>query len=114
MISAIVLAAGMSSRMGQPKPVLRIAGQPLLERVVATVRRSRVDEIVVVLGHEADRVRREVALDGATVVVNEAYAEGMSSSIRAGLRAVDPRAQGYVVVLGDQPFVSSSTLDALI
>jgi len=114
MISAIVLAAGTSSRMGEPKPLLDVGGRPLLERVLTTVRGSHVEDIVVVLGHAADRVRERISLDGARTVVNAEYAKGMSTSIRAGIRAADARAEGFLIVLGDQPFVSSATLDALI
>lgn len=113
-VSTIVLAAGMSSRMGQPKPLVRVAGRTLLEQVLGALRRSRVGQVVVVLGHEADRIRREVPLGDATVVLNEDYANGMSTSLRAGLRVLDPRAKGFLVVLGDQPFVSPKTVDTLI
>lgn len=114
MISAVVLAAGSSSRMGRPKPLVPLGEVPLLARVLASVRRSAVGQVVVVLGHEADRVRREVSMDGATIVVNPDYEAGMSTSIRAGLRAADPRAEGFLIVLADQPFVSAATMDALI
>src|SRR2546422_185106 len=114
MISAIVLAAGTSSRMGSPKPLLTLGGRPLLERVLETVRDAAVDDIVVVLGHEADRVRDGVSFDGAHAVVNPAYIEGMSTSLQAGIRAADPRSDGFLIVLGDQPFVQSATINTLI
>ncbi len=114
MISAIVLAAGTSSRMGSPKPLLTLGGRPLLERVLETVRDTQVDDIVVVLGHEADRVRDSVSFDGARAVVNPAYTDGMSTSLRAGVRAADPRSDGLLIVLGDQPFVESATINRLI
>jgi molybdenum cofactor cytidylyltransferase len=114
MISAIVLAAGTSSRMGSPKPLLMVGGRPLLEQVLDTVRNARVDEIIVVLGHEADRVRDRVSFDGARAIVNPAYMEGMSTSLRAGVRAADPRSDGFLIVLGDQPFVASATINTLI
>src|SRR6059036_2248292 len=114
MISAIVLAAGTSSRMGSPKPLLTLGGRPLLERVLETVRDAAVDDIVVVLGHEADRVRDGVSFDGAHAVVNPAYIEGMSTSLQAGVRAADPRSDGFLIVLGDQPFVQSATINTLI
>ena len=100
--------------MGSPKPLLSVGGRPLLEHVLAAVRGSHVDDIVVVLGHEADRVREGVSLDGARIVVNDAYENGMSTSIQAGVHAADPRSDGFLIVLGDQPFVASATLDALI
>jgi len=114
MISAIVLAAGTSSRMGEPKPLLRISGQPLLARTLESVQRSNVGHIIVVLGAEAGRIRREVVMAGATVVVNPDYAAGMSTSLRAGLRAAPPESRGYLIALGDQPFVLPSTIDVLI
>src|SRR5712691_5204292 len=114
MISAIVLAAGSSSRMGDPKPLLPLGGRPLLDHVLAAVRGSHVDDIVVVLGPEADRIRERVSFDGTRSIVNDAYAEGMSTSLRAGIEAANPGSDGFLIVLGDQPFVSSATLDALI
>ncbi|MFQ6012054.1 MAG: NTP transferase domain-containing protein [Thermoplasmata archaeon] len=113
MISAVVLAAGTSSRMGRPKPLLEVGGERLLARVVEAVYQSAAEEIVVVLGDDADRIRREVPLDGARVVLNERYAEGMSTSIRAGLRSLPEDAESSFVVLGDQPFLQTTTLDAL-
>jgi len=114
MISAIVLAAGASTRMGQPKPLLKLGGRPILAHVLDAARTAHIGPIVVVLGHEADRVRREVHLDGASVVLNRHYADGMSGSIRAGIEASDPGAEGYMILLGDQPFVSPKTLEALV
>ena len=114
MISAIVLAAGRSSRMGTAKSLVPVGGRPLLDHVLRTVHRSGVDEVVVVLGHEAERVRSAISLDGARVIINEAYEAGMSTSIQAGVRAANPRSDGLLIVLGDQPFVSSKTVDELI
>jgi molybdenum cofactor cytidylyltransferase len=114
MISAIVLAAGTSSRMGMPKPLVLLGGRPLLHHVLQTVRGSDVDDIVVVLGPNADQVRDAVALDRTRTVVNDAYEDGMSTSIRAGVRAAESKAEGLLIVLGDQPFVASKTLDELI
>ena len=114
MISAIVLAAGTSSRMGRAKALEPLAGRSLLHHVLRNLEASQVGEIVVVLGHEADRVRRETPLADATVVVNPDYALGMSTSLRAGLRAIHSSAEAFFAVLADQPLVSPATLDVLI
>ncbi|MFQ5986576.1 MAG: NTP transferase domain-containing protein [Thermoplasmata archaeon] len=113
MISAVVLAAGTSSRMGRPKPLLEVGGQKLLEHVLDVVQASLAEEVVVVLGSEADRVLEEVPLDGASVVVNERYREGMSTSIRTGIQSLSPDAESSFVILGDQPFLQPATLDTL-
>ena len=114
MVSAVVLAAGASTRMGRPKALLPLGGRPILARVLDSAREAHFDEIVVVLGHEADLVRREIPMDGASVALNPDYATGMSGSIRAGIRASNPASGAYMIILGDQPFVSARTFDALI
>jgi molybdenum cofactor cytidylyltransferase len=88
--------------------------QTLLGRVVENVRRSRVTEIVVVVGHAAEEIREQVPLDDVRVVVNPDYRQGMGTSLRAGLGAVDPRAEAALIVLADQPFTHPATLDRLI
>jgi len=113
-VSAIVLAAGMSKRMGRVKQLLPLGEASLLSHVLETVRSSAVDECILVLGFAAEAIRDNVALNDAKVVVNEAYAEGMSTSLRAGLANVDPEADAALVVLADQPFVKAETLNRLI
>jgi len=114
MISALVLAAGVSHRMGEPKPLLLLDGRPVLSHVIAAVARSRVTETIVIVGAASDRVRKEVPSNGARWVENPAFAEGMSSSLRAGVAALSPESDGFFVVLGDEPFVRGSTYDTLI
>jgi molybdenum cofactor cytidylyltransferase len=113
-VAAVVLAAGMSRRMGAPKQLLRLGGKSLLERALASVRGSGVDEIVLVLGAGADDVRRQVTTEGMLVVVNPDFQQGMGTSLRAGLAAVSASMEGALIVLADQPFVRSSTLDQMI
>ncbi len=113
-VSAIVLAAGRSERMGRPKPLVDIAGRPMLARSLEAVRRSHVDQILLVLGHEAERVQKEAPHGGTTVVVNVDWEGGMSTSLRAGIRAANPSATAFLIVLGDEPFVSPKTIDALL
>ena len=113
-VSAMVLAAGLSSRMGAVKALVSISGRPLLERVLSTVRESRADEIVVVLGHSAELIQQSIPLDDARVVINESYREGMASSLQVGLSNVSPNAEAAVIVLGDQPFLKPQTINRLI
>lgn len=113
-VSAVVLAAGTSRRMGTPKQLLWIEGKPILEHTLANVRESDVNEIVLVLGFAADAVKREVSTQGLKVVYNEAYQQGMGTSLRSGLAAVDPESNAALIVLGDQPFVRATTLNKLI
>lgn len=113
-ISAVVLAAGMSRRMGAPKQLLQVEGQPILERTLAHVRESAVDEIVLVLGFAADAITRQISTEGLKVVRNEAYEQGMGTSLRRGLAAVNPRAKGALIVLADQPFVQAATFNRLM
>jgi molybdenum cofactor cytidylyltransferase len=100
--------------MKSPKLLLPLGGKPMLERVLRTFRRSRVDSVVVVLGAEERRARSEVEFKGERVVVNRRYSRGMSGSLKTGLRAVEGKADAVVVALGDQPFLSSGTVDRLV
>lgn len=115
-VAAVVLAAGRSSRMGQPKQLLRVGGRTVLECVLENVRCAGIEEIVLVLGCEAERIQREIsssAPDGAKVVLNPNYEQGMASSLRAGLEAVSEDASAALIVLGDQPFVRSETVRSI-
>lgn len=100
--------------MGSPKPLLEVRGRTLLARALDTVRRSGIADVVVVLGHQADRVRRSVPMPDARVVVNRAYRVGMSTSLRAGLRACRTDSEACLVILVDQPFLTSETITALM
>lgn len=113
-VSAVVLAAGMSSRMGTPKQLLRIDGKPILEHTLAHVRKAGVSQIVLVLGFAADAVAKEISTQGLKIVRNEAYQQGMGTSLRTGLTEVDPQSSAALIVLGDQPFVRATTLNQLI
>jgi molybdenum cofactor cytidylyltransferase len=114
-VGAVVLAAGASSRMGETKQLLRLRdGKTLLARTLERVRASRVDEIVLVLGHEAERVRAGVDAEDVKVVLNERYREGMSASLALGIGVLGDDVVAAFIVLGDQPFVQAATLDLLI
>ena len=112
-IAAVVLAAGRGRRAGGPKALLRFAGATFLERAAALVARPGVDPIVVVLGHDAERVRASVALPPTVrVVVNEAYDRGMLGSILAGLEAAEAGGADAILVHPvDHPLVAEATVD---
>jgi molybdenum cofactor cytidylyltransferase len=112
--AGLVLAAGGSSRLGQPKQLLPFGGATLLDAVLETARASALDQLVVALGGAAAEVRRRVALSGTDVVVNDAFAAGCSSSIGAAMAVVDPRADVLVLLLGDQPGVTPATVTTLL
>jgi molybdenum cofactor cytidylyltransferase len=115
-VAAIILAAGKSTRMGEAKQLLRLNGTTVLGQTIEKVRRSAVDQIVLVLGSSAEAIRHQLPAslrEGLKVVINPAYEEGMASSLRAGLSALDPQMAAALIVLADQPFVRPETLDQL-
>ena len=113
-ISAIVLAAGMSQRMGSPKQLLRLGETTFLDRTLSNARRANVDEIILVLGFAAEEIQRTISTHGLVIVINAGYQQGMGTSLSAGLAAVNPQAEGAFIVLADQPFVGPATFDSMI
>jgi len=113
-VAGLILAAGGSKRLGQPKQLLPFGTATLLDHTVATARGCAFDQLLVAIGGAADSVREQVDLSGADVVVNDGYGEGCSSSIAAAMDALDPRARLLVLLLGDQPGVTSDTVSALL
>jgi len=113
-VAGLVLAAGGSSRLGEPKQLLPYRGTTLLGSVLDTARSVGFDQLVVALGGAADDVRSTVDLTGADVVVNDGYGEGCSSSIAAALPALHAHVDTLVLMLGDQPGVDPATVDALV
>jgi molybdenum cofactor cytidylyltransferase len=113
-VSAILLAAGSSSRMGQAKQLLPLGSSTVLAQTLAHTRAAAVDEVVLVLGSSAESIRHHLSLDGVKVVVNPSYEQGMASSLRTGLSALDPQSAAALIILGDQPFTSPQTLDRII
>ncbi|MCH9044595.1 MAG: nucleotidyltransferase family protein [SAR324 cluster bacterium] len=114
-VSAVLLAAGSSSRMGGTnKLLLPYGGRTLIEHMADVLLASRLAEVVVVLGHEAEKVRTRLKGRALTLVEHPHYAEGMGSSLRAGLRRVSPHAEAIMVCLTDQPLLEPGDIDRLI
>jgi molybdenum cofactor cytidylyltransferase len=113
-VTAIVLAAGGSTRMGQNKLVLEIGGEAVVRRAVRAAVESGVDDVVVVLGHEAPRVEAELSGLSCRPVVNPDHARGVGTSLRFGITQAATSASAIVVVLADMPFVSASMIGTVV
>jgi molybdenum cofactor cytidylyltransferase len=112
-VAALVLAAGGSRRLGQPKQLLDYRGATLLDATLATVRAAGFEQVVVALGGAADEVQARVDLSDTDVVLNPDFGAGCATSIRSGLDHVHPAMRGLVLLLGDQPGVSVDAIHAL-
>jgi molybdenum cofactor cytidylyltransferase len=116
-VSAVILAAGTSTRMGHAKQLLPLGGTTVLARTIENVRSAGLVEMVLVLGASAEAIRRQLPpslLEGLKVVVNQAYRQGMASSLREGLSALDPQTGAALIILGDQPFIRPQTLQQIM
>ena len=113
-VTGLVLAAGGSRRLGQPKQLLPYGDTTLLGHVLDLARACAFDQLVCVVGGSAGPVRETVDLGGAEVVENLAFGSGCSSSIAAALDVVDPACDVLVLLLGDQPGVTPATVAALV
>lgn len=111
-VAGLVLAAGGGTRLGRPKALVRLDGELLVERVCRILAGGGCDPVVVVLGADAATVRASAVLPA--VVENPAWREGLGSSLRVGLAALDRAVQAVVVALVDQPFIGSAAVERLI
>ena len=114
--AAVILAAGGSTRLGEPKQMLRWRGATLLEGVVRTATAAGLQPVIVVLGAAAARISEESDLRSAWVVVNPRWADGMASSVRAGVELAKgfPEVEGVVLLTCDMPGVGEAHLRALL
>ena len=113
-ISAIILAAGESKRMGIPKLLLSLGKSTILEHTIDNYLNSEVDEVIAVLGNKAEEMLNLIANRPITVASNPAYRRGMSTSIVAGLNLVSDRTEAVMLGMADQPFVDAQTINHLI
>lgn len=114
MISAILLAAGQSKRMGKSKLLMPFGQSTMIEQTVDNLLGSAANEVVVVLGDRAGAVKRLIAERPVKLAINPDYEQGMSTSIVAGLKLVDRRTGAVMIALGDQPLIDSQTINRLI
>jgi len=103
MISSIVLSAGMSTRMGEPKALLDWGGEPLLSYQIKQLKEAGVDEVIVVLGHVADDIHRKIGKLPCRVMLNPRFQMGRAGSLRIGAKAVNRDAEAIVIISVDQP-----------
>ncbi len=113
-VSAILLAAGAGSRFGGEKLLATYGGRPLIEASLSNLADAPVDETVVVVGDGAGRIRAACEPYGLGVVENPDWAEGISTSVKAGLRALGPGTRAAIVLLADQPLVGAGTVGRLL
>ena len=109
-----MLAAGSGSRFGGGKLLAPFGGRPLIAATLSGLRGAPVDEIIVVVGAEGERLRSITAAYENRIIENPDWAEGMSTSVRAGLRACTPDARAAVVCLADQPLVGAVAAERLV
>lgn len=114
-VAAVILAAGRSTRMGGPNKLLAdFDGKPLIRKVAETALAADIAEAIVVTGHEADKIKEAISGLDVRQIPNPGYAEGLSTSLCAGIGAVSSGIAGAIVVLGDMPGIISADLDRMI
>ncbi len=113
-VAAIVLAAGRSSRLPTNKLLALLAGKSVIRHTVEAVCASAADPVIVVTGHQADAVREALAGLPVSIAENVRFTDGLSSSLICGVNRLPGGIDGYVVVLGDMPFVPATVIDAMI
>jgi molybdenum cofactor cytidylyltransferase len=116
MIVAVILSAGESSRMGRPKALLTIDGETFIEHIVAALRRSGLERVVVVLGFNAEELRRKIEHLPVEIVVNPNFREGQLSSLQVAIRHLeqDSDCDGMLVHLVDHPYIDSTLVRNMI
>lgn len=113
-VSAIVAAAGDSKRLGRPKQLLPFGQSTLIELVVDNFLKSNLREVIVVLGYLYEEISSKLSAKPVRMVYNPAYFEGLSSSIKAGIMAVDTDSSSVMIALGDQPLIGADLINLLI
>jgi molybdenum cofactor cytidylyltransferase len=113
-VSAVILAAGESKRMGQPKLLMAWEGKTILEQTIDNCLNSKASETIIVLGYKARELSKVIGDRPVISVLNPAYHDGMSSSLIIGIKSTSPQTHGIMLVLADQPTIDSHTINKLI
>jgi molybdenum cofactor cytidylyltransferase len=114
MVSAILLGAGESKRMGKNKLLLPWGKKTIFEHCLETLLRSEVEEIIVVINDRLKAFIHPIHTKKVKVIINPHYKRGMSTSIRRGVQAIASGSEGILIALGDQPFIKTRTINAII
>ena len=114
MICAVVLAAGLSSRMGVQKMLLPFGDKTVITHIVDQLLASTVDKVYVVVGHQPERISAELSGRAVSIVKNPNYKSGMLSSVRCGLENLPEKCRAVLVVLGDQPSITTELVDQML
>ena len=112
-ISGILLAAGLSTRMGEPKQLLPFGESTIVETVVDSMLGAKLDEVIVVVGHCASQIQEQLAERPVKIVFNADYREGMLTSAQAGIRALK-ESDAFALMLVDQPFITAALIDRVV
>lgn len=114
MIAGLILAASQGKRLGAVKPLMAADHAILLDRVVRQFRKAKLDDLIVVLGHEARQIVQRIPLNGIKIIINSEHRIGLSSSIQRGLAHVSSRFKAVMIASGSMALVTSQTVDTLI
>jgi molybdenum cofactor cytidylyltransferase len=112
-ISGILLAAGLSSRMGEPKQLLPFGESTIVETVVDSMLGAKFNEVIVVVGHCGAQVRAQLGTRPVRIVFNSDYREGMLTSAQTGIRTLQGN-EAFALMLVDQPFITSDLIDQVV
>jgi molybdenum cofactor cytidylyltransferase len=114
-VAAILLAAGRGTRFGEePKLLAQVGGKALVRHAAEAAVDSTADPVIVVTGHRADAVQAELKGLPVRIVHNPLFADGLSTSLKAGFSALAPNARAAIILLGDMPLVSANLIDTLV
>jgi len=114
MINAIILSAGESKRMGQPKPLLRFDDKTFLEHIISVLQFSNVDRITVVLGADAEIIEKSVDLSGTHLLLNKDYKKGQLSSLLTAINNLLEETEAVLVCLVDHPFITAEIVNQIV
>ena len=113
-IHGILLAAGLSTRMGEPKQLLPFGDSTIIETMIDNMLGSKLDEVIVVIGHELEKVHEKIRHKPIKVVFNPNYQEGMLTSAQCGVQALPDCADAFALMLVDQPFITSDLINRVV